>query len=238
MTDLAPWPLTVEDLPWVVDLADRRRARLVPEAPRFWRPSADAHERHQQFLGRLIESPDVLSVRTLGGFLFGLRRDDLLVVDDMALEQDADWSVEGRALLGRAQADGGRVRFVCPVFESARASTGRSCGLEVAETWWHRDLPVPRLALTQPHSDDPHIFVEGAEGRLIPAPPVYDPGGPVLLVTTAENLSALRRIEESAIRRGATVSVVTQAPGDVGLVDVLGAAGYRRTTDFFESPGP
>jgi len=48
------------------------------------------------------------------------------------------------------------------------------------QSWWHRNVePVwDRL----PEVDDPVLIVDEAEGRLVPAPPVSAPRGPVLLV--------------------------------------------------------
>ena len=63
MTDVEPYPLTLDDLDWVTGLAAARRARLAPLAPRFWNPSPDARAVHAEFLGRLIGSPDVKSGR-------------------------------------------------------------------------------------------------------------------------------------------------------------------------------
>ncbi len=104
----------------------------------------------------------------------------------------------------------------------------------VAETWWHLDLQEearqPESALTVDVSGD------GATGRLVDAPPVYDPGGPVLLVTHTEDQSALARIEQRAVRAGARVSVVSQAAADEPLGVMLEARGYTRTTEFYESP--
>jgi hypothetical protein len=71
-------------------------------------------------------------------------------------------------------------------------------------------------------------------GKLVPAPPVYAPGGPVLLVTRLPAALALAAIERAAAARGATVSVVAVRAGERG--DLLEEAGYRRTTDYYE-PG-
>jgi len=76
----------------------------------------------------------------------------------------------------------------------------------------------------------------GALGRLVRAPPVYDPGGPVLLVASVDSPAALARIEEAATARGATVSVVSQRPDDGDLAALLRVAGHVRTTYFCEPP--
>ena len=75
------------------------------------------------------------------------------------------------------------------------------------------------------------LTVVGASGRLVDAPPVYAPGGPVLLVLDVESEAALAAIEDAASAAGAVVSVVPRYSSQ--LEDVLTRAGYKRTTDFF-----
>ena len=223
--------LTKSDLTWVVDLAAARRQRIVPFVPRFWNPAPNAGELHLAFLGSLIDSPEVLSIRTDQGFLFGMPRNDLVFVDDMALEDDSNWPTDGQALLLRA-GETSRVRFVCPVSEEPRTSTASAVGLVNAESWWHRNLEPATDRSSE--AEDPVLIVDGAEGRLVPAPPVYAPGGPVLLVTQVASPDSLTGIERAAARRGACVSVVTHQPGDEHMAELLTSAGYKRTTDYYE----
>lgn len=227
----APRQLTKSDLTWVVDLASARRERIVPFAPRFWKPAPNARELHAAFLSSLIDSPDVISIRTDQGFLFGMPRNDLLLVDDMALEDDSDWPTDGRVLL-RWAGEAGRLRFVCPVPEEPRTSTASAVGLANVESWWHRDLEPAADRL--PEVDGPVLIVDEAKGRLLPAPPVYAPGGPVLLVTQVTSPDSLMGIERAAAQRGACVSVVTHQPGDEQLAELLATAGYKCTTDYYE----
>jgi hypothetical protein len=238
LAHVEPRPLTLDDLDWVTGLAAARRARLTPFAPRFWNPSPDARVVHAEFLGRLIGSPDVMAVRSEHGFLFGLPRRgrllvDDMVVDDMVLTDDARWPDEGTAMLRHAAraAHPAALRFVCPVPEQARADAARALGLTVAESWWHRDLAGPPSA-PGARAAEPGTEL-GEDCRLVPAPPVYDPGGPVLLVSTVSGPDALTRAERAAAARGATVSVVSQDPADAALATLLAKAGYRRTTDYF-----
>lgn len=226
-------PLTQADLDWAVDLTRQRRERLEVHAPRFWRAAADATERHRAFLSHLIDDDATLSVRTEHGYLVAMDPGPYLLVDDMAVEPAEHWAREGVALLRHA-ADLGRLRFVVPGCESERLDAALDLGLEPAEIWWHRDLePFTGLNVV---SEDKSVTVDGAEGRLVPAPPVYDPGGPILLVTSVETPEALARVEQSAARRGAMVSVVPQLPSDVALSRLLNAAGYTLTTFFFLTP--
>ncbi|GEP38167.1 hypothetical protein NPS01_18300 [Nocardioides psychrotolerans] len=226
-------PLTQADLDWAVGLTRVRRDRLEGHAPRFWRAAADATERHRAFLSHLIDDAATLSVRSDHGYLVAMNPGPYLLVDDMVVEPAEQWASEGVALLRHASAFG-PLRFVVPGFESERLDAALDLGLEPAEIWWHRDLePFTGLNVV---SEDKSISVEGAAGQLVPAPPVYDPGGPVLLVTSVTSPDALTRVEQSAARRGARVSVVTQPPSDAALATLLDHAGYTLTTFFFTTP--
>lgn len=226
-------PLTQADLDWAVDLTRTRRERLEGHAPRFWRAAADATERHRAFLSHLIDDAATLSVRSEHGFLIAMNPGPYLLVDDMTVEPAEHWASEGVALLRHASALG-PIRFVVPGFESERLDAALDLGLEPDDIWWHRDLePFTGLNVV---SEDKSVSVEGAEGQLVPAPPVYDPGGPVLLVTSVASPEALSRVEQSAARRGARVSVVPQPPTDTALATLLNHAGYTLTTFFFSTP--
>jgi hypothetical protein len=204
-------PLTIIDLPWVLKLAKSRRALLAPRAPRFWRPSQDADERHSEWLRHLIESVETLSIRTETGFLFGENLSGVqTIVDDMAMESPDAWMTDGVELLRAAEALGRPLRFVCPLFERERAQAAKALGLDLVETWWHLDLP----ASGAPSLGSEDVSCDGGVGRLVVAPPIYDPGGPVLMVTRADHERALALVEEKAARAGATVSVVSQLPTD------------------------
>lgn len=229
-TDDGVRSVTQSDLDWVLDVGAARRGRIANHAPTFWRPAPQAREASRRFLGSQIDNPDVLSIRTDRAFLFGAERGGLRVVDDMAVEDLSGWDTEGQQLL-RAAGERDDVRFVCPVPEPERTRTALDLGMINAETWWHRDLD-PGGQFTE--SDDPSVRVEGATGRLVPAPPVYAPGGPVLLVFQVDGAEALGAIEHEAAGLGATVSVVTQRPADAELAALLTEAAYVRTTDFFE----
>jgi hypothetical protein len=115
--------------------------------------------------------------------------------------------------------------------EQDRRALAVELGLSCAETWWHRDLTERPAADFQKGES---LHVRGAQGRLVPAPAVYAPGGPVLLVTEFHDRPALAQMEQQAASRGAAVSVVAQAPGDVVREGLLLTIGYRRTCDFYE----
>jgi hypothetical protein len=224
-------PLVLEDLEWVLDLCELRRKQMAGYAARFWRPAPDARDRHRVFLSHQIQDPRAVALRTDHGFVFAAPRADLLDIDDMGLDDDDRWPDDGARLL-QMVLQRSDARFVCPVPEPARTLTAVAAGMHLAESWWHRDLPTTPSTATAT-VDDPIINVTGASGRLVEAPPVYAPGGSVLLVLRVDSENALAAIEDAAIATGAVVSVVPRFPSEP--VDLLTNAGYKRTTDFFLS---
>lgn len=220
-------PLTADDLDWVADLSDVRRQQRFAHAPRFWRPAADAKVRHRAFLARLLEDPSTLALRTESGFVLGVGDDRRRVVDDF--EPGAD-QAEGVALLQGVLAWTATVRVVVPDHDAERRAAVEAVGLRPAETWWHRDLPLVQV---RGDGGNVQLRTDGATGRLVPAPPVYDPGGSVLLVTEALTAAGLAAIEADAAERGATVSVVSQKPDDLTLELIAVEAGHVRTTTFY-----
>ena len=150
-------------------------------------------------------------MRTEHGFAIATDDGTRWLVDDMVVEPARHW-----------------------LDERERTAAARAAGLEPAEEWWLRDLAGPAGGSTPGAA--PEVTVPGAEGRLVPAPPVYDPGGPVLLVTRVDSAAALRAVGVAAVRRGARVVVVSVAPGDRATGAVVREAGLVLTTVFHESP--
>lgn len=223
--------MTTADVDWVVELAARRRQRLVRFAPRFWNPAPEARGAHTSFLTGLIRSLEVVSIRTDQGFAIGVPERGRVLIDDMVLEDDSLWTTDGDVLL-RHVARSGPLRVVCPLPEVSRQGAVANLGLSTVETWWHRDLePDPAPAELAGES---RLDVDCAEARLVSAPPVYAPGGPVLLIDTVATVAALHATEREARRRGAVVAVVSQKPHDQLMADLLEFAGYKRTTEFLE----
>lgn len=229
--------LDPSDLDWVADLAARRRAGLAEHAPRLWSPAPDATARHRAFVADALRGPGSLALRTDHGYVLavpGARGGRAYrVVDDWAVEDPAAWPDEGSALL-RTVLDAGAVRVVVPVAERERRVAAEALGLVPVESWWHRDLPPTRV--TQ-QGGAVGLGTTGATGRLVPAPALHDPGGPVLLVTEASDVAALAALETDAARRGATVSVVVTRPDDSGVLDrelLLAESGHVLTTLFLE----
>lgn len=94
------------------------------------------------------------------------------------------------------------------------------------ESWWHLDLCSTISPVAADHSI---LTVAGASGHLVEAPPVYAPGGLVLLVLAVDDEAALVAIEPAAAAAGAVISVVPRFPGQ--SEDLITDAGYKRTTE-------
>jgi hypothetical protein len=90
--------LLLEDLVWVVDRLTQRRASLVPYAPVYWRPAADAARIHRRYLGYLLSEGGAVGIRTDDAFLIAAPgRDDRWTIDD-AVVPDGQWAGSGQLL--------------------------------------------------------------------------------------------------------------------------------------------
>ncbi|MCW2935606.1 MAG: hypothetical protein JWM19_6568 [Actinomycetia bacterium] len=107
--------VTAGDLDWIVARLAERRAALVPYAPVYWRPAADAAAAHRRFLGRSLQEGRALGFRTDEAVLIAASGRDGWTVDDAVVPGD-DWPVGGRVLWDElaARVSGSRVRFVYP----------------------------------------------------------------------------------------------------------------------------
>lgn len=72
----------------------------------------------------------------------------------------------------------------------------------------------------------------GFSGHLGPAPPVYDPGGPVLLVHRIEPGVPLAAMEQEAAGWGAVLAIVPEAPAGPRSGE-LTAGGYEVASVWF-----
>jgi hypothetical protein len=223
--------LTVEDLDWAVAVLARRRAALVPYAPVYWRPAPCAGEIHRSYLRHLITEAGGLGFRTDDALLVAAPGRRGWTIDDAAVP-NGGWDSFGRQLWAAfaSQVEGDAVRFVCPVPETDRLHFAASLGLEVAESWWHVEVPQSTAGkgVRGPQ-------VDGATVEYVQAPPVYDPGGEILFLRrVSDSARALPSAQHKAAAQGNPLVVVSQMVGDRALVEALESSGFRRHCDFME----
>lgn len=218
--------LTVTDVEWAVGVLRRRRETLVPFAPRLWRPADDADQRHAAFLAYVLGEGGGVGFRTDSSLIVATPGSDGWVVDDASVP-DGEWTGEGVALWGRLAERLGsvRVRLVCPVPEEQRGAFARDAGLSPTTSWWHREVDRSHGTATDP-------VLPGAAVTLVPAPPIYDPGGPILFVRDVADAAAPLAAAAEAARCGSPLVVVEQLWGDQVLGTGLRRDGFVRHCDF------
>jgi hypothetical protein len=220
------------DCAWAAELMQGRRAAYASYSPVFWRPAKGAVRLHTRFLQRQIARDDVTGLRTGHGFVIGELRRQEGFIDDFAVDDGQRWMDDGRGMLlaawQRMKAQGARSLRV--------ASAGRhlpknallaSVGLAAAEDWWVK--PLAPSARTERSGT---VSGHGFSGHLGTAPPVYDPGGPVLLVRRIEPGVPLALMEREAATWGAVLVIVPE-PRSGPWTDDLVAGGYHAASVWF-----
>lgn len=222
--------VTTEDLDWVVAALGRRRARLVPFGPIFWRPAPDAASLHRNYLGSQLTDGGALAYRTEDSVLMAVPRGDGWLVDDAYVpDEDSNTSRELWNAFD-AECHGARVRLVCPVYEEHRAEFARAVGLTVAETWWLRELPDSTGC-----PGGVRVPLAEVDAITVAAPSIYDPGGAVLLLPDAPPIDeVIRAAVDRAFELGCPAVVVNQRADDADLARVLEGEGLRRHCDYLE----
>ena len=224
--------MTADDAAWAAGLMERRRQVYAAYSPVFWRARPGVTGLHARFLGRQIGSPGYLALRTGHGFLIGQRRDREGFVDDFAVDETAAWNGDGAALLlaawRRWEADGlDAVRVVTAHADEGTCAMLAGLCLELAEQWWVREL--------DPTGETPagQVAGTGFSGLLGAAPPVYDPGGPVLLVHDLAAGADLAVVEREAAGMGAVLLIVPAAPGSERTEAIGKRPGWTVASDWY-----
>jgi hypothetical protein len=118
------------------------------------------------------------------------------------------------------------VRVVTAHADDAKSGMLARLSLSVTEQWWVRAV-VPA---GQPSAAG-RISGPGFSGVLAPAPPVYDPGGPVFHADRAAPAAA-EEIERTAAANGAVLAVFPAAPG-TDRASELHARGWHVASDWY-----
>jgi hypothetical protein len=153
-------------------------------------------------------------------------------VDDFTVEPPGTWDGAGAALLlaaaERLAASGVRaLRVVTAHADQAKCGMLASLSLRVVERWWVRELTP-----AGPAADPGWVSGPGFAGWLGPAPPVYDPGGPVFQADPSRGDASPDVIEREAAERGAVLAVCPAVPG-TGTANELARAGWSVASDWY-----
>jgi hypothetical protein len=239
--------MTPDDAAWAAALMERRRQVYAGYSPVFWRPRPGVTGLHARFLSRQLDAPGYLALRTDHGFLIGQRRDREAFVDDFAVDETATWDGDGAALLRTAwhrwAADGlDAVRVVTAHTDEDKCAMLATFSLDLAEQWWVRELraspddqATSAARGTQPTQPIPTGPVTGAgfSGLLGPAPPVYDPGGPILFLGNLADGTGLADVEREAAGMGAVLLIVPAAPASARAAAVARSPGWTVASDWY-----
>lgn len=236
-------PASLADADTAADFAVVKRAEYERYSPVFWRRAADARAKHQPFLAHCIRSTGFASfaaerdAEVLGVIIANTRggpppfAGDAAAswfVDDFFVADASLWRTAGRALLDRvaeeAVADGAaRLIVVCARQDAEKRSFLVDAGYDTAAFWWVRSL-APTNSLAQD--------LEGVEAIVGPAPPVYDPGGPVALATSRVEADAVSAFSDWAAASGAVLAIVPARTTDTSLANALEAGGYDAASEW------
>ena len=151
---------TTEDIPALVELSDQRRQQYAQYQPVFWRPAADARERHEPFLRSLLTHDNVIAHvherddGAVDGFIIATLVSAPPVydpggqtcsIDDFCVADASDWATTGARLLDDAMAEAktrgaSQVVVVCGHLDQPKRTMLAGAGLTIASEWYVRPL--------------------------------------------------------------------------------------------------
>jgi len=223
--------VTSADLDWIVEVLEERRRPLVKQAPVFWRPAPDAAAQSRRFFEYLLTEGGARAFRTDDAVLIATPRGEGWLVDDMYVPGEGWADGDGKHLWDALSSEVGGcdIRFVCPTYEVHRAEFARASGLQVAESWWLRELD------TAGGEAGVHVQLPGAVAITVSAPPVYAPLGPNLFLPEEprDPSTAISAAVDTAAELGCAGVVVNVVSGADALSSVLRDAQFRRHCDYF-----
>ena len=226
-------PIRDEDFDWAASLMERRRGEMLELSPVFWRPATGITARHAEFMRATAARDGAVAVRSRSGFALSFPHADRCVIDDFAVDDDDLWADEGRELLLGvwAAARSPRqpvLRVVTARRDQPKRSMLISLDLKVAARWW-----VKELVATGDASTWGPATVAGVDALIGPAPPVYDPGGPVCLLGDVDPGRA-GPAADAAAGLGAVLAIVQLETDLEESEPALEAAGFHNPSEFYE----
>lgn len=221
------------DFDWAAAVMERRRQRYAEYSPVFWRPATDVTAGHAQFMRALAGRDGGFAIRSDDGFVLSYPQGGRCFVDDFAVTADHLWASQGRDLLlalwsTARSPDQTVLRVVTARRDEAKRSMLTALGLEVAARWWVKEVsPV-----TEPTAWGP-VTLGGVEAVIAPAPPVYDPGGPVCLLGDLDPSLADDAVRVAA-ELGAVLAIVQYESDPSDHVPGLEAAGFHNPSEHYD----
>lgn len=151
-------------------------------------------------------------------------------LDDFTVAPTERWDRCGRMLLEEVALEAARrglqqLVVVCPKRDTTKRAMLIDAGLDLSAEWWVKPLE-PRPASEQP-------IPTGGEVVLGPAPPVYDPGGPVGVVLRLNEPDLIDEIEEWLETRGAVLSIVPAWTRNQRLRSTFGSRDDEPASEWF-----
>ena len=132
------------------------------------------------------------------------------------------------------------MRVVTAHADEVKCAMLATLSLDLAEQWWVRELEPAGQGGPASEADPAgqagpagSVTGTGFAGRLVPAPPVYDPGGPVLDVSDLADDADLARVEREAAGLGAVLLVLPAAPGSRWSDRVADLPGWTVASDWY-----
>lgn len=252
--DLIVRPARPDDAEPAAAWAEAKRTEYARYSPVFWRPAADARAKHHPFLRSCIQDDAFAAYAAVaGGALVGVtlanrrgapapfRAEQALTwfVDDFYVADAALWPTAGLALLsavGVAAGAAGAARVIVVVAQrdEPKRALLRSAGYTLEAAWWTH----PLAPMAAPFAFTPPAPV-GIAATVAPAPPVYDPGGPVALALALDNspgeasAAQVARFGEWAAICGAVLAVVPARIADTALGEALASGGYTVSSEWY-----
>jgi hypothetical protein len=230
--------MSAEDSGWAAALMERRREVYASYSPVFWRPARGVTAAHAAFLGGKVSKGRVVGRRTDRGFIIGEVRGSEGFVDDFGVEADVDWVEDGVALLCSvwpilAEQGANMVRVVSAAADHPKVEMLRSCSLELVEQWWVKPVDPVGAPTATGRTDGC-----GFSGTVSSAPPVYDPGGPVLFVDQLADGTPTGALEQQAAERGVLLVIVPVPAGGSRERELRAAAFTVASAWYLGKPAP
>ena len=225
-----------DDFIWAAQLMERRRARYAEFSPVFWKPAERVTDAHAQFMRATAAREDAVALRTDHGFVVSYLHEGRCFIDDFAVDDDERWATDGQTLLLSAwktarSPSQPTLRAVTAREDAPKREMLAGLSLIVTARWWVKELtPTGKASTWGP------VVLADVPALIIPAPPVYDPGGPVCLLGDID-ASRASIAADAAAEHGVVLAIVQRECSPAEAPDSepqLEAGGFHNPSEFYE----